>query len=230
MSVVEQKLREDPGGVYGRDGFRHARPLPARGRGDRESAAGCRKARSRARRSSSRTRAPARPHGEQRRRRRAAHVGFYLIDKGRPQLERAAEVRRFRVGSVVRRIGQPVSAAALSRRDRADHGGSYRGAGRQGARPTACPAGMLALARRRWLRAVREPARGRAGQLARDAARDAAPAAADGLFARASRRSARTLVVVPDDARRASRTSTTWSRRSKCASSPIATSICISAC
>ena len=39
MSVVEQTLREDPGGALRQDGLRHARPLPARGRARSRSAA-----------------------------------------------------------------------------------------------------------------------------------------------------------------------------------------------
>ncbi len=87
MSVVEQTLRGDPGGVYGkmdfvtRDRYRHAVETIAK---------------------SSRL-----PEGEVARKTiqlakegavrkgsddRAAHVGFYLIDKGLPLLERTAEV------------------------------------------------------------------------------------------------------------------------------------------
>ena len=41
---------------------------------------------------------------------RAAHVGFYLIDKGLPQLERAAEVR-LSTSETLQRIERPVSVA-----------------------------------------------------------------------------------------------------------------------
>jgi len=88
MSVIEQALGEDPGGAYGRmdfatrDRYRHvveklARSTP-RSEGEvarlaiqlaRESAAG--------------------KGGDD----RTAHVGFYLVDRGLPQLERAAQVR-----------------------------------------------------------------------------------------------------------------------------------------
>jgi cellobiose phosphorylase len=88
MSVVEQVLREDPAGVYGkmnfgtRDRYRHAVEKIAKGsrlsEGDVASKAiqlTCKSAAVKGRDD------------------RAAHVGFYLIDKGLPQLERAAEVR-----------------------------------------------------------------------------------------------------------------------------------------
>ena len=98
MSVVEQTLRHDPGGVYSRmdfatrDQYRHiieeiARKSPlsevevarraiilaqqsAAGKGDND---------------------------------RTAHVGFYLIDKGLPQLERLARVR-FSVFRALRKV------------------------------------------------------------------------------------------------------------------------------
>jgi len=98
MSVVEQVLREDPGGVYGkmdiatRDRYRHAvekiakRSRLSEGEVAREairltgeSAAG-------------------KGGGD-----RAAHVGFYLIDKGLPQLVRAAEARLSPVEALAQR-------------------------------------------------------------------------------------------------------------------------------
>ena len=88
MSIVEQVLRDDPAGVYGRmdfasrDRYRHSVEKTAKSsrlsEGEvalkavhlaREAAAG--------------------EDGDS----RAAHVGFYLIDRGVPQLERAAEMR-----------------------------------------------------------------------------------------------------------------------------------------
>ena len=88
MSVVEQALREDPAGVYGkmdfatRDRYRHAvEKIAKRSRLSEVEVA----------------RKAVHLSGEDSSRRgrddRAAHVGFYLIDKGLPQLERAAEVR-----------------------------------------------------------------------------------------------------------------------------------------
>jgi cyclic beta-1,2-glucan synthetase len=88
MSVIEQKLREDPGGVYGRmdfaarDSYRHVIEKLARTSPLSESEI-ARKAIQLAHEGT------ARKNGGN----RGAHVGFYLIDKGLPQLERAAEVR-----------------------------------------------------------------------------------------------------------------------------------------
>ena len=89
MSVVEQTLREDPAGSLRQDGFCHSRSLPSRGGedGEEQPALGTR---SRAPRDSS----GAAGCGQERRRRsRQPMSGFYLIDKGVPQLERTAEVR-----------------------------------------------------------------------------------------------------------------------------------------
>ena len=98
LSLVEQTLRTDPAGVYRRMDFstrdryrhsveaiaRHSRPLRDR-------------------------RWPGRPSGwppktprQKGREDRTAHVGFYLIDKGQPLLERAACVR-WRWGTLVER-------------------------------------------------------------------------------------------------------------------------------
>ncbi|MBI1966020.1 MAG: cyclic beta 1-2 glucan synthetase, partial [Betaproteobacteria bacterium] len=88
MSVVEQKLREDPGGVYGkmgfatRDRYRHVVEKIAKASRLSESEV-ARKAIQLAHEGT------ARKDGDD----RAAHVGFYLIDRGLPQLERTAEVR-----------------------------------------------------------------------------------------------------------------------------------------
>ena len=89
MSVVEQILREDPGGVYGkmdfatRDRYRHVVEKIAKSSRLSESEV-AREAIRLARE------AAAKDDSDD----RAAHVGFYLIDKGLPQLERTAEVRR----------------------------------------------------------------------------------------------------------------------------------------
>jgi cyclic beta-1,2-glucan synthetase len=88
MSAVEQALREDPGGVYGRmdfatrDRYRHV--VEKLAKSSRQPEAGvARKAILLAHEGLDRK------AGED----RAAHVGFYLIDKGLPQLERAVHLR-----------------------------------------------------------------------------------------------------------------------------------------
>ncbi|MGO9120767.1 MAG: GH36-type glycosyl hydrolase domain-containing protein [Syntrophales bacterium] len=88
MSVVNQVLREDPGGVYGtmdfstRDRYRHVVEKIARRSRFSESDV-------------ARTAIELTHEGSNRKdgNDREAHVGFYLIDKGLPQLERALEVR-----------------------------------------------------------------------------------------------------------------------------------------
>ena len=88
MSVVEQTLREDPGGVYGkmdfatRDRYRHVVEKLAKNSRLSESEV----ARNAIQMAHDGT---AMNGGDD----RAAHVGFYLIDKGLPQLERRAKVR-----------------------------------------------------------------------------------------------------------------------------------------
>ncbi|MEN6631297.1 MAG: glucoamylase family protein [Candidatus Polarisedimenticolia bacterium] len=85
-SLVEQILREDPGGVYGRmdfasrDHYRHATERIAKEGRATESEV--------ARRALEMARAADADNRD-----RAGHVGFYLIDKGRPELERATQVR-----------------------------------------------------------------------------------------------------------------------------------------
>jgi len=99
MSVVEKKLREDPGGVYGkmdfatRDRYRHVVEKMAKGSRLSEIEV-ARKAIQLAHDGT------ARKGGDD----RAAHVGFYLIDKGLPQLEQTAEAR-LSVSEAVRRTG-----------------------------------------------------------------------------------------------------------------------------
>ncbi|MEN8758440.1 MAG: cyclic beta 1-2 glucan synthetase, partial [Desulfobacterales bacterium] len=89
MSIVEQTLYEDPGDIYGkmdfttRDRYRHVVEKTAKGSPHSESEV-ARKAIQLAHA------AAARKGGDD----RAAHVGFYLIDKGLAQLERMAEMRR----------------------------------------------------------------------------------------------------------------------------------------
>jgi cellobiose phosphorylase len=103
MSVVEQTLREDPGDVYGkmdfatRDRYRHVVEKIAKKSRYSESEV-ARKAIQAAREAAAeglsgnpgwRSHRPVRKDGDE----RAAHVGFYLVDKGLAQLERLAEVR-----------------------------------------------------------------------------------------------------------------------------------------
>ena len=87
MSVVEQTLREDSGGIYGRmdfatrDRYRHIVEKIAKISPFSESEV--------ARKAIQLTNEAA----SKGLRDRAAHVGYYLIDKGRPDLERKAEAR-----------------------------------------------------------------------------------------------------------------------------------------
>jgi cyclic beta-1,2-glucan synthetase len=100
MSVVEQTLRSDPGGIYGkmdfatRDRYRHVVEKIARSSTLSEVEVAD-KAILLARESA----AEKGPNG------RDAHVGFYLIGRGLPQFERAAEVRQS-VPEALQRIGR----------------------------------------------------------------------------------------------------------------------------
>ena len=88
MSVVEHILREDPDGVYGkmdfatRDRYRHVVEKIAKKSRLSESEVAHKAIQS------AREAATGEGNGG-----RAAHVGFYLIDKGLPQLEKLAQVR-----------------------------------------------------------------------------------------------------------------------------------------
>ncbi len=99
MSVVEQVLCEDPAGVYGkmdfatRDRCRHAVEKIAKGSRLSEGEV--------ARKAIQSTCESAAVKGRDD---RAAHVGFYLIDKGLPQLERAAEARLSPLEALARSI------------------------------------------------------------------------------------------------------------------------------
>jgi len=102
MSAVERILLEDPTNVYGRmdfatrDHYRHVVEKIARNSELSESAV-ARKAIELTRRNANG------PEDEG----RAAHVGFYLIDQGLPELEAAASIRRTpreRIGGIVRRF------------------------------------------------------------------------------------------------------------------------------
>jgi cyclic beta-1,2-glucan glucanotransferase len=89
MSVVELTLREDPAAAYGkmdfatRDRYRHVVEKMARSSRLSEREVACHAIHLA-------QQGAGRNGGDV----REAHVGFYLIDKGVPQLERAAEVRR----------------------------------------------------------------------------------------------------------------------------------------
>ena len=103
MSVVEQTLREDPGGVYGmmdfasRDRYRHVVETIAKQSRLAEHEV-ARHAIQRAHEGAAR----AAKSGDD----RAAHVGFYLIDKGLPELERTVQVRRSPVEALRQMSGQ----------------------------------------------------------------------------------------------------------------------------
>jgi cyclic beta-1,2-glucan synthetase len=100
MSLVEQTLREDTGGVYGemdfatRDRYRHVVEKLARSSRLTEGEV-ARKAIELSHK------AAAGKGGDD----RTAHVGFYLIDKGLPQLERTAEVH-FSALEALQRMGR----------------------------------------------------------------------------------------------------------------------------
>jgi cellobiose phosphorylase len=87
-SVVDAALRRDPGGVYARmdfftrDRYRHSVEAIARHSPLSEAEV--------ARQATALAAASAQSHGADA---RTAHVGYYLIDKGQPQLERVAQVR-----------------------------------------------------------------------------------------------------------------------------------------
>ena len=105
MSLVERTLHEDPVGLYGRmdfttrDRYRHVVETIARhGRLSETEVAreAIRIAQVRAA-SLNAGSGHAKADGDE----RAAHVGYYLIDRGRPQLERAAGLRRHRLESLL---------------------------------------------------------------------------------------------------------------------------------
>ncbi len=101
MSVVEQTLRSDPNGAYGkmdfasRDRYRHVIEKIAKESRLSEGEV--------AKRVIHLAQDGAAGQGVDD---RTAHVGFYLIDKGLPQLERMAEVRLSLLGSLTRRWSQ----------------------------------------------------------------------------------------------------------------------------
>ena len=108
MSVVEQTLRTDPGAAYAgmdfasRDRYRHVIEEVAKSSGIPEEAV--------ASRAIELARAAAARHGGDH---RTAHVGFYLIDRGLPELERATQAR-LSPGAALRR-GAARATASCSR-------------------------------------------------------------------------------------------------------------------
>ncbi|MDO8933925.1 MAG: cyclic beta 1-2 glucan synthetase, partial [Rhodocyclaceae bacterium] len=100
MSLVETTLREDPGGVYGRmdfatrDRYRHATERIAKQSRLPEAAV--------ARQALELARAAAALDAAS----RAAHVGFYLVDQGLPEIERATAVRLSGFDAWRRRAGR----------------------------------------------------------------------------------------------------------------------------
>ena len=104
LSIVEHILRQDAGGIYAkmdfatRDCYRHVTEKIAKASTFSESEVAL-KAIELSRQSAAR-------HGTGD---RTAHVGFYLIDKGLPELERAAEMRH----SITEIIGQSVRRTPL---------------------------------------------------------------------------------------------------------------------
>ena len=104
LSIVEQTLLGDPGGVYGgmdfatRDRYRHATEEIARRSRLTESAIAC-KAVELARGVATQTAGCGAPE-------HAGHVGYYLIDKGLPELERVAGVRISATAAVRRLAGR----------------------------------------------------------------------------------------------------------------------------
>ena len=199
MSVVEHALRADPAGVYPamdfatRDYYRHAVEQIAK-RGPLSEDDVARKAVELAGFPAG-DGAASDGDGGRALAARTGHVGYFLVDRGRRRLERAAQVRSS-PGMLLAACRRVVPAHRLPRSDRADHGGRD-GAGplasaRLGLRPVGARGGRRPAGDRR------ESTRGRAGSLGRDVARAAAHPAADGLTPRASRPStARSLPCRP---------------------------------
>ncbi len=187
MSGVEQKLREDPAGVYvkmdfaTRDRYRHAVERIAKASRLSEGEV-ARKAIQLAHDGAASAMAnagtPGGAGGD-----RAAHVGYYLIDKGVPQLERAAEVR-LSIAETRAANSQPDSLAPLSGHDLAADTDLCRElAGKGACRRAACLDAHAASDPRGF---VHQSLGNRTGQLGGNLAGDAATAAAPGLFRRYS--------------------------------------------
>ena len=116
---------------------------------------------------------------------RAAHVGFYLIDKGVPQLEQAVEVRLSTFREAPRSSGR-FPLAALSRHDRL-HDGSLHRRLTGPAYAEGWGGWLLALLGLLSLSLYKSTG-GRTGELACDRAGDAACAPTNGFLRQASPR------------------------------------------
>ncbi len=124
MSVVEQKLREDPGGLYGGNGFRDPRSLPARDRGDRAGklhgrGRGCAQGH------------PARPRrrgrrGRQERRRRPRIPCRVLSRRQGARAPRAGRAREARRNAVAALVVAALALAVVRGSDRRDHRRAHR--------------------------------------------------------------------------------------------------------
>ena len=155
----------------------------------------------------------------------AAHVGFYLIDKGLPELERAAQAR-VSVLDAARRTSRRMALPAVPRRDRAGHRDHQRWPGDGLCR---WRARVDAGSDRPRLGACREPARGCAREPPRHGARVARTAAADRFLRRDS-----AAIAHPcrgsGHADAVLHTSSAWWRHSKCVSSRTGTTTCTTRC
>ena len=178
MSVVEQALREDPGGVYGqmdfatRDRYRHVV----------EKIAKCsRLSENEVAREAIRLAREGRGRGDGED--RTKHVGFYLIDKGLAELEGIAGVR-LSFPEAVKKSNPPVSVALLSWHNRSDHGDPYRVFAWRGSFPWV--ARLFAVAPGDALPSLYQPVGRSPGELVCDAPCGAPSAPANGLLQRNS--------------------------------------------
>ncbi len=221
MSVVEQILREDPGGVYGamdfatRDRYRHAIEKLAKGSHLTESEM--------ARRAIHLAREGVAEASSDD---RLAHVGFYLIDKGSAQLERSAQLqlssaealrRTARQSPLLLYLGAIVLITAILTGSLFAHAYS-----------SGEPDWVLAVIGVLCVLATSQMAVALVNWLATVLV-SAAPAAADGLLAGDSAGIA-CSGGGSNDAHEHPRASRTWSKRSKSDSSPIATRTSTSPC
>ncbi len=183
MSIVEHKLREDPGGLYGRmdfatrDRYRHVVEEIAKGSPLSEGDV-ARKAIQLAHDGTGGA------NGHDGDDDRAAHVGFYLVDKGRPRLERAAQ------DAPIACRGDPEDGpagpvAAVPGLDRGGHGSAHRGAAWRRHSDDGVPDAVLVTLAVLLLLATSQLAVGN-GELGGDLAGDAARVAANGFFAGAA--------------------------------------------
>ena len=187
LSVVEQTLREDPAGVYRKWISPRATPIATS-----SSESPKRRIPDRSDKSPTMAVELARAQREDANQ-RLAHVGYYLLDKGIEDLERAAGTQTFLRG---RALARQVSADILSWR----HAGDRCRQSRFGLMPLAGARGSFALAARRWrpfliLLCASQLAVSLVNWFAtvlsgRDCCRD-------WIFRAAFRRNARDMVVVP---------------------------------